>query len=129
MATSTKRVVSPSLGAKPIGPYSPAIQIGDFLFTSGQIGVDPETGKLTTGGIEAETRQALANLKALVEAGGSSLDKVVKTTLFLTDIADFATVNKIYAESFAADPPARSTVQVAALPGGASFEIEAIGTL
>lgn len=129
MAISTKRVVSPSIGARPIGPYSPAIQIGDFLFTSGQIGLDPQTGKLTPGGIEAETRQALTNLKVLVEAGGSTLDKVVKTTLFLTDIADFATVNKIYTEFFTAEPPARSTVQVAALPGGASFEIEAIATL
>jgi 2-iminobutanoate/2-iminopropanoate deaminase len=129
MAISNKRVVSPSIGARPIGPYSPAIQIGDFLFTSGQIGLDPQTGKLTPGGIEAETRQALTNLKVLVEAGGSTLDKVVKTTLFLTDIADFATVNRIYTEFFTAEPPARSTVQVAALPGGASFEIEAIATL
>jgi 2-iminobutanoate/2-iminopropanoate deaminase len=129
MASSKKQVVFPDFGAKPIGPYSPAIRIGDFLFTSGQTGLDPQTGKLKLGGVEAETRQAIINTKALIEAGGSSLDKVVKTTLFLTDIADFAAVNKIYAEFFSSEPPARSTIQVVALPGGALFEIEAIAAL
>ncbi len=129
MASSKKHVVFPDLGAKPIGPYSPAIRIGDFLFISGQIGLDPQTGKLRSGGVEAEARQALINTKALIEAGGSSLDRVVKTTLFLTNIADFAAVNQIYAEFFSSEPPARSTIQVVALPGGALFEIEAIASL
>lgn len=129
MASSKKHVVFPDLGIKPIGPYSPATRIGDFLFTSGQIGLDPQTGKLRPGGVEAEARQALINTKALIEAGGSSLDRVVKTTLFLTNITDFAAVNQIYAEFFSSEPPARSTIQVVALPGGALFEIEAIAAL
>jgi 2-iminobutanoate/2-iminopropanoate deaminase len=113
-------------GAKPIGPYTPAIRQGNMLFASGQIGANPETGKLVEGGVEAEARQMLENLKNLVSSGGSSLDKVVKTTLFLTNIADFAAVNKIYAEYFGPVFPARSTVQVSALPGGALVEVEAI---
>jgi 2-iminobutanoate/2-iminopropanoate deaminase len=124
-----KKTAITSAGAKPIGPYSPAIQVGEMIFVSGQIGLEAATGKLAQGGVETEARQALSNLKALVEASGSSLEKVVKTTLFLTNIADFAAVNAIYAEFFASEYPARSTIQVAALPGGASFEIEAIATL
>lgn len=126
---AAKEVVFPSQGAKPIGPYTPAIRIGNFLFTSGQIGLDPATAKLVEGGVSAEARQALTNLKTLIDAGGSSLDRVVKTTLFLKDINDFATVNAIYAEYFANEPPARSTVQVSALPGGALVEVEAIAAL
>jgi 2-iminobutanoate/2-iminopropanoate deaminase len=113
-------------GAKPIGPYSPAIRQGNMLFASGQIGANPETGKLVEGGVEAEARQMLENLKNLISSGGSSLEKVVKTTLFLTNIADFAAVNKIYAEYFGPVFPARSTVQVNALPGGALVEVEAM---
>lgn len=116
-------------GAKPIGPYTPAIRLGDLLFVSGQIGVDPQSGKLVPGGVEAEARQALTNLKGLVEAGSSSLARVSKTTLFLTNMADFAVINKIYSEFFPSEPPARSTIQVVALPGGALFEIEAIAGL
>lgn len=122
----SKQTVFAEKGIKPIGPYTPAIRMGNFLFVSGQIGMDPATGKLVTGGVAAEARQTLENLKTLLAAGGSSLDKVVKTTLFLTSIADFATVNGIYAEYFASEPPARSTIQVAALPGGALVEVEAI---
>lgn len=125
----SKQAIFPNAGAKPIGPYTPAIRLGDLLFTSGQIGLDPATGKLVSGGVEAEARQALKNLKVLVEAGGSSLQKVVKTTLFLTSIADFAAVNAIYAEFFSGEPPARSTMQVSALPGGALVEVEAIASL
>jgi 2-iminobutanoate/2-iminopropanoate deaminase len=124
-----KQVVFPANGAKPIGPYSPAIRIGNFVFTSGQIALDPQTGKLVEGDVSAQARQALTNLKTLIEASGSSLNKVVKTTLFLKDMADFQTVNAIYAECFTAEPPARSTVQVSALPGGALVEVEAIATL
>jgi 2-iminobutanoate/2-iminopropanoate deaminase len=126
---STKQIVFPENGAKPIGPYSPAIRISGFLFTSGQIGLDPATAKLVLGGVEAEARQALTNLKTLVEAGGGKLTQVVKTTLFLKDMNDFATVNQIYAEFFSSEPPARSTVQVSALPGGALVEVEAIVSL
>jgi 2-iminobutanoate/2-iminopropanoate deaminase len=125
----SKQVVFPENGAKPIGPYTPAIRIGNFLFTSGQIGLEPKTGKLAPGGVVAEAKQALENISTLIKAGGSSLDKVVKTTLFLKDIGDFATVNEIYAQYFKNEPPARSTVQVSALPGGAVFEIEAIAAL
>jgi 2-iminobutanoate/2-iminopropanoate deaminase len=124
MASSEK--VTVFAGAKPIGPYTPAIRQGNILFASGQIGANPETGKLVEGGVEAEAKQMLENLKNLISAGGSSLDKVVKTTLFLTSIADFAAVNKIYAEYFGPVFPARSTVQVSALPGGALVEVEAI---
>jgi 2-iminobutanoate/2-iminopropanoate deaminase len=125
----SKQVVFPENAAKPIGPYTPAIRTGNFLFTSGQIGLDPKTGKLVAGGVAAEAKQALENITTLIKAGGSSLDKVVKTTLFLKDIGDFSTVNEIYAQFFTSEPPARSTVQVSALPGGASFEIEAVATL
>lgn len=126
MATSAKQIIFPDNAIKPIGPYSPAIRMGDFLFISGQIGMDPKTAKLVPGGVVAETRQALENLGTLINAGGASYERVVKTTLFLKDIADFAAVNEIYAQYFKSEPPARSTIQVSALPGGALFEIEAI---
>src|SRR3989337_1885964 len=113
MPSMKKNVVFPE-GARPLGPYSPAIRIGGFIFASGHIGMDAHTGKLVSGGLEA---------------GGSSLSQVVKTTLFLTNITDFAKVNQIYAEFFTSEPPARSTIQVVALPGGALFEIEAIATV
>ena len=108
-----------------VGPYSQAIKSDNFVFASGQLGLLPESGQLADG-LEKQTRQALANLAAVLEAAGSSMDKIVKTTIFLVDMADFAVVNGIYAESFASDPPARSTVQVAALPLSGLVEIEAI---
>lgn len=129
MSASAKQVIIPENGAKPIGPYTPAIRIGDFLFTSGQIGLDPKTAKLVPGGVTAEARQALENLGTLLKAGGSSFDKVIKTTLFLTNIADFAAVNEIYAQYFASEPPARSTVAVTSLPGGALVEIEILAAV
>jgi 2-iminobutanoate/2-iminopropanoate deaminase len=129
MATSAKQIIFPDNGAKPIGPYSPAVRVGDFLFTSGQIGLDPKTAKLVPGGVAAEARQALENLNTLFKAGGTSFERVIKTTLFLKDIADFAAVNEIYAKYFKTEPPARSTIQVGALPGGALVEIEAIAAL
>lgn len=125
----TKQTVFAEKGIKPLGPYTPAIRIGDFLFISGQIGIEPGSGKLAPGGVAAEAKQLLENLSGLVKAGGSSMDKVVKTTIFLTNIADFATVNEIYAQYFPSEPPARSTIQVAALPGGALVEIEAIASI
>ena len=111
-----------------IGPYSMGIQLDDFIFTSGQLGLTPESGEIVPGGIEAETRQALTNLKAILEAAGSNLENVVKTTVFLRDMSDFTRMNSIYAEFFHANPPARTTVAVAALPKGAAVEIEAIAT-
>ncbi len=108
-----------------VGPYSQAVKSGNLVFLSGQLGLLPTTGKLTEG-VEAQTRQALINLQAVLDAAGSSVDQIVKTTIFLADMGDFATVNAIYAEIFSAAPPARSTVEVAALPLGARVEIEAI---
>lgn len=108
-----------------IGPYSQAIQAGNFLFASGQLGLDPQSGKLQEG-VEAQARQALTNIQAVLQSAGSSIDRVVKTTIFLADMSDFAKVNAIYGELFQHDPPARSTVQVAALPLGGLVEIEVI---
>lgn len=113
-----------------IGPYSQAIKAsGTLLFTSGQIPLEPATGEMVSGDIAAQTTRVLENLRAVLEAGGASLADVVKTTIFLADMADFATVNKVYAEFFPTDPPARSTVQVAALPKGARVEIEAVAVV
>jgi 2-iminobutanoate/2-iminopropanoate deaminase len=108
-----------------IGPYNQAVRAGNFVFASGQLGLDPATGALVEG-VEAQTRQALANLQAVLQAAGATFADVVKTTIFLTDMQDFQAVNTIYAASFAADPPARSTIQVAALPRGGAVEIEMI---
>lgn len=108
-----------------IGPYSQAIMIGELVFTAGQIGLDPATGQLVSG-VEQQTRQVMANLAAVLAAADSGMDQVIKTTIFLADMADFATVNAIYGEAFSGAPPARSTVQVAGLPKGARVEIEAV---
>lgn len=108
-----------------IGPYSQAIQAGNLIFASGQLGLDPQTGKLQEG-VEAQARQALLNIKAVLQAANSSVDRVVKTTIFLADMSDFAAVNAVYGEVFDQAPPARSTVQVAALPLGGLVEIEVI---
>ena len=107
-----------------IGPYSQAIDLGEMIYTSGQIPVAPN-GSISSD-ISEQTRQALLNLKAVIVAGGSSLDKVIKTTVFITDMAEFATINAVYAEFFSEPYPARSCVQVAALPKGVSIEIEAV---
>jgi 2-iminobutanoate/2-iminopropanoate deaminase len=110
--------------APPVGPFSQAIRSGDFIFFSGQVAQDPATGKLVQGGIEAEARQLFKNLATLLEAAGKSFADVVKANVFLTVIQDFAAINAIYAEQFDAPFPARTTVAVAALPLGASIEIE-----
>jgi 2-iminobutanoate/2-iminopropanoate deaminase len=123
-----RKIIATQNAPAAVGPYSQAIQAGNFVFTAGQIGLDPATGKLREG-LDAQTRQVLSNLQAILEAAGSSLKNVVKTTIFLTNIADFATVNAIYGASFPQEPPARSTVQVAALPLGALIEIEAVALL
>lgn len=120
-----RTVVTTPKAPKPIGPYSVGVRAGEFVFASGMLGLDPATGELVAGGVQAETRQALKNLQAILEAGGSSLAQVVKTTVFLRDMADFAAMNSVYAEFFSSDPPARTTVQAAGLPRGAALEIEA----
>lgn len=124
-----RTVVTTDQAPKAIGPYSVAIKAGPFVFTSGQLGLDPVSGAIVEGGVEAETRQALTNLSHVLEAAGSSLSLVVKTTVFLRDINDFARMNAVYGEFFTQDPPARSAVQVAALPKGGAVEIEAIAHL
>jgi len=121
-----KEVVSTEQAPAAIGPYSQATMSKDFVFTAGQIGIDPSTGKLVDGGVKAQTRQALKNLSAILSAAGSSTEHVLKTTVFLSDMRTYSEVNAIYAEFFSGACPARSAVQVAALPLGASVEIEAI---
>jgi 2-iminobutanoate/2-iminopropanoate deaminase len=123
---ASKTALVSAKAPKAIGPYSIGVSTGDLIFTAGQLGIDPETGELVRGGIEAETRQALTNLKTVLEAGGSSLENVVKTTVFLRDINDFAKMNGVYAVFFTDNYPARSAFQVAALPKGGAVEIEAI---
>lgn len=119
-------VVSTASAPQAIGPYSQAISTEQLVFLSGQIPLDPTTGDLVIDEIEVQTRRVLQNMQAVLEAAGSSLAQVVKTTVFLKDLSDFAAMNTVYAEFFSANPPARSTVQVAALPKGARIEIEAI---
>ena len=121
-----RQVVHSDKAPKALGPYSQGIRFGDFVFCAGQGGFDPATGRLVEGGIEAETRRVMQNLSAVLEQAGTSIQNVVKTTVFLTDIDEFKAMNAIYAEYFPSNPPARSTVQVARLPGGARVEIEAI---
>jgi len=123
----TKRtVISTELAPKAIGPYSQGIRVGDLIYTAGQAAVDPAVGKLIEGDISAQTRRTLQNISAILDAAGTSLSKVVKTTVFLTDMANFRAMNEVYAEFFPEHPPARSTVAVAGLPLGALVEIECI---
>jgi 2-iminobutanoate/2-iminopropanoate deaminase len=124
-----KKVIQTDKAPKAIGPYSQAIRTDSVVYTAGQIGFEPASMEIVTGGVEAETRQALTNLKNILEASGSSLEHVVKITVFLQDMADFPKMNAIYAEYFPENPPARSTVQVAALPKGALVEIEAVALI
>jgi len=129
--TPMREAVATDKAPKAIGPYSQGIKAGDFVFTAGQAGVDPATGKLVEGGIAEQTRQVLKNIQAILEAGGASLDRVVKCGVFLADMADFQAMNAVYAEFFPPDknPPARTTVQAAKLPLGALVEIDAIALL
>ena len=124
-----KSIVTTDRAPAAIGPYSQAVVAGDLLFVSGQIPLVPETGEFVTGSIEDETRRVLDNLRAVVEAATGSLGAIVKTTIYLTDLNDFSKVNSVYAEYFPSSPPARATVQVAALPKGARVEIDAIASL
>lgn len=121
-----KKSIAPAGGAKPIGPYSTAIENGDLLFISGQIPLDGATGKLVPGDVAAQARQSMENLKAILAAAGLSFAHVAKTTIFLTDMGDFAAVNEVY-KAYVGEPyPARSTFAVAALPMGARVEVEMI---
>ncbi|MDP4199660.1 MAG: RidA family protein [Bacteroidota bacterium] len=121
-------VLSPDAPA-PIGPYSQAVRTRDFLFCSGQIALDPATGEMKNGSIEEETRQVMKNLRRVLVASGATFANVAKTTIFLTNMDDFAVVNKVYDELLGTSRPARSTVQVAALPKGARVEIECVAAL
>jgi 2-iminobutanoate/2-iminopropanoate deaminase len=121
-----KTIIEAKNAPKAIGPYSAGNRYGNLVFTAGQLGIDPRSGELVAGGIEAETRQALTNLKAVLEAANTVLGNVLKTTVFLRDINDFASMNAVYGEFFTQDFPARSAIQVAALPKGGAVEIEAV---
>jgi 2-iminobutanoate/2-iminopropanoate deaminase len=122
----TKSIVNPPKAAAPGGPYSHGVRVGDLLFCAGQIPLVPESGHLIAGDIRAQTQRVLENLNIILEDQGLSFKNVVKTTVFLTNLADFANMNEVYAKFFTRDFPARSTIQVAALPRGAMVEIEAI---
>jgi 2-iminobutanoate/2-iminopropanoate deaminase len=121
-----KKHVVTSQAPRPIGPYSQAVISGGFLFCSGQIGLDPQTGELVAGGIEAETEQVLKNLVAVLKEAKMGPENVVKATVYLADFADFGKMNELYAQKFAKDPPARTTIQAAALPKGAKIEVDII---
>ena len=124
-----KQVIHTDKAPAAIGPYSQAIQIGQLLFTSGQVPIDPETGAIVEGGIQEQARQSLNNIKAILNAAGTNMGAVVKTTVFLQDMNDFAAMNEVYAQFFQEPSPARSAVQVARLPKDVLVEIEAIAQL
>jgi len=119
-----RETVSTDKAPKAIGPYEQAIRVGEFVYTAGQIPIDPKSGNLVAGGVTEQTRQVLENLKAVLEAAGSSLDKVIKATVYLKNLADFAALNEVYGEYLGKAKPARSTVAVADLPRGALVEID-----
>ena len=121
-----KRIIQTDQAPAAIGPYSQAVRVGDFLYTSGQIALDPQSGEFLSGEIEQETERTIENISAILKAGGLSLDNVIKTTAYLTDLSHFARMNHIYEKYFSGNKPARACVQVAALPKGAKVEIEAI---
>ncbi len=121
-----KKIVATEKAPRAIGPYSQAVCIDGYVFTAGQVGLNPDTMELVEGGVDAQTRQVLTNLSHVLEASDSGLNFVIKTTVFLKDMNDFAAMNKIYSEFFPENPPARSTVQVAGLPKGALVEIECV---
>ncbi|MFM8470303.1 MAG: RidA family protein [Limisphaerales bacterium] len=122
----TKTIIKPTKGAPAVGPYNHAVRVGDLLFCAGQIPLEPATGQLVPGDIKDQTRRVLENVKCILDDQGLTFANVVKSTVFLTSLADFAGMNEIYSQYFTADFPARSTIQVAALPRAASVEIEVI---
>lgn len=121
-----KKIVTSSKAPAPVGPYSQAVEVNNFLYCSGQIPLDPETNELVMDSIEAQTQQVMQNTSAVLAAAGLSMDHVIKTAIFITDMNDFAKINEVYAKFFSEEPPARSCVQVAALPKGVNVEIEVI---
>ena len=123
-----KRIIQTEQAPAAIGPYSQAIRIGDFLYTSGQIALDPESGIFLSGEIEEETEQTLKNISAILQAGGVNFENVIKTTVYLSDLNDFTRMNQVYEKYFSKNKPARACVQVAALPKGARIEIDAIAS-
>lgn len=124
-----KQIVQTLSAPQAIGPYSQAIITGKFIYTSGQIAIDPETGELIAGGVTEQTDRALRNLAAILSAAGCGLERVIKTTVFLRDMNEFAAMNEVYGKYFSVDPPARSTVEVARLPRDARVEIESIARI
>jgi len=126
---SVKEIISTEHAPRAIGPYSQAVRAGNFVFASGQIPIDPTTGNFVSGGIAEQTEQVMKNLSAVLKAAGSRLDQVVKTTVFLADMEDFAPMNEVYGRFFSENPPARATVEAARLPRDARVEIEAIASL
>ena len=122
----SKKIIKPARSAPTVGPYNHGVRAGDLLFCAGQIPLDPATGNLVSGGIQAQTERVLENIKAILEDQKLAFANVVKSTVFLTNLADFTGMNEVYAKYFTAEFPARSTIQVAALPKGASIEIEVI---
>jgi 2-iminobutanoate/2-iminopropanoate deaminase len=121
-----KQIISTDRAPQAIGPYSQAVRAGGLIFASGQIPIDPATGEFVSGGISEQTEQVLKNLSAVLEAAGTKMDHVLKTTVFLADMNDFAAMNEVYGKYFTSDPPARATVEAARLPRDARVEIEAI---
>ena len=119
-----KEVIQTEKAAAPVGPYSHAIRYGDFVYVAGEKGISPETGKIVEGGIAAETRQTLDNVKAILEEAGLSMGDAIRAVVYVTDLSEFGTMNDVYAEYFTADPPGRTTVEVTSLPAGAHVEIE-----
>jgi len=125
----SKRVIFTEKAPRPIGPYSQAVVAGGFLFGSGQIPVDPETGRIVEGGIKEQTRRVMENIKAILEAAGCTLEDVVSVTVFLSDLNDFEEFNRVYAEYFKGQPPTRTTVEVSRLPKGVKLEVNFIAVL
>ena len=121
-----KKIIATNKAPQAIGPYSQAVEYNNLIFCSGQIALDPESGKLVEGGIENETKRVMENLKAVATVAGSGMDKVLKTTIYLTDLSNFQILNEIYGSYFTENPPARATVEVKSLPKGAQVEIEAV---
>jgi 2-iminobutanoate/2-iminopropanoate deaminase len=124
-----KKVLTSARAALPIGPYSQGIQFGNLIFVAGEKGIDPRTGRIVPDGIEAETRQTLENIQAILAEAGAALDDAVSSTVHMTDLGEFAAMNRVYAEYFRKDPPGRTTVQVSALPAGAHIEITVIAAV
>src|SRR5437764_15477462 len=121
-----KKIISTSEAPAAVGPYSQAIRIGNFVFCSGQIPLEPKTGEIVPGDVNAQTKRVMENIAAVLRAEGLNFGNIIKTTIFLTNLADFQAVNELYGSYFKSDPPARSTVQVAALPNNAQLEIEVV---